>query len=106
MSESYWARVLNQRTSRRRALAATGGAAAAATLFAACGGSDDGGNEEAANSVLTQPVDTTKQAKRGGIIKDRLPLGDPPTLDVLTANNPHNAVGPHVYSSLLQTKPG
>jgi peptide/nickel transport system substrate-binding protein len=105
MTDSYWAKILHNRISRRRTLLQASGAAAGAALLAACGGGDSDDARDK-NSLLTEPVDTTKQAKRGGIIKDRLPLGDPPTLDILTANNPHNAVGPHVYSALLQTKPG
>src|SRR5439155_12460023 len=62
-------------TSRRRALAFTGGAVTSAALLAACGGGGKSGKPEASSKVkdasglLSQPVDTTKQAKRGGVMK-------------------------------------
>jgi peptide/nickel transport system substrate-binding protein len=51
----------------------TGSAAAAATILIACGG---GSNNEGpsgpqdASGLLSKPIDTTKQAKRGGILKN------------------------------------
>jgi ABC-type transport system substrate-binding protein len=87
-------------------LAAGGSAGVAAVLLAACGGGDGGGSAGDQAGLVSQPDDTTKQAKVGGVMKDRHPLGDPPTLDGYTANNPWNAVGPHVYSTLVQFKPG
>ena len=101
---SYWSTQLTRRLSRRRALAATGAAGTAAAILAACGGGDDGGRSEK-SSAVTEPVDTTKQAKRSGVMKDRT-FADPPSLDVFTANNPWNSVGPMVYSTLVQIKPG
>ena len=91
---SYWSTRLTRRLSRRRALAATGAAATAAAILAACGGGDDDGRSEK-SSAVTEPVDTTKQAKRSGVMKDRT-FADPPSLDVFTANNPWNSVGPMV----------
>ena len=38
-------------------------------------------------------------------MKDRT-FGDTATLDILTPATTHNSVGPHVYSSLFQYKPG
>ncbi|HEX5368895.1 MAG TPA: ABC transporter substrate-binding protein [Dehalococcoidia bacterium] len=96
----------------------TGATALASGLMLACGGGganetktsntgSSGGNSGASGSsgLVSQPVDTLKQAKRGGVIKDRT-FADPPSFDPYTANNPWNAIGPQVYSSLVQFKPG
>jgi peptide/nickel transport system substrate-binding protein len=100
---NYWTGLEAKRLSRRRAIAATGAVAAAAALLAACGGGGDSGGESGETGLLTNAVDTTKQAKRGGIMKSRS-HGDPPTLDIFTANNPHNAIN-HAYSALMRNKP-
>ena len=108
MNESYWANVLNQRLGRRRALAATGVAATSAVLLAACGsGSSNSSSGKGADSsgFVAKPADTTAQAKRGGISKDRA-FADPPTLDILTSNNPWGSAGQKVYNSLVLFKPG
>jgi peptide/nickel transport system substrate-binding protein len=107
----YWTRIINGRTSRRRVLAATGGSALGAALLAACGGSDSGssggggsgGNK--APSAVAKAEDTSKLAKRGGIIKDRN-TADPPTYDVQQAIAPLNFPARHTYSTLLVEKPG
>src|SRR5688500_10960710 len=97
---SYWTETLYRRISRRRALAATGTAAAAAALLAACGGgSGDSAPTGESSGLITQPVDTTNQAKRGGTMKYRL-SSEPPTLDIFTANLPHNNMN-HAYASFL-----
>jgi ABC-type transport system substrate-binding protein len=84
---SYWSSLLDARVSRRRALAGTGAAATGAALLAACGGgSSDDGKKEAATSKVVPIVDTTRQAKRGGIFKGYR------TQDALTWD-------PHVTSS-------
>jgi peptide/nickel transport system substrate-binding protein len=104
MHENYWSKILLSRVDRRRALAITGGTAASAALLAACGGDDGTGNGEK-SSLIAQSVDTTKQAKRGGILKDRAG-SDPPTLDTLVSNSPLIAVSSYVIGSLFQIKPG
>src|SRR5690242_7454082 len=70
---SYWSSLVSSRASRRRVLALAGGGAASALLLAACGGSDDKPKESSSSSqnkdksgLLTQPSDTSSQAKRGG----------------------------------------
>src|SRR6266550_739194 len=69
---SYWDTLTSARTSRRRALEAARASTAAAVLLAACGGGQGKAGEGKDKSTLVTPfVDTTKQAKRGGILKDR-----------------------------------
>jgi peptide/nickel transport system substrate-binding protein len=79
-----------------------------AALLAACGdggsGGDEGGQGKAAG-LVTPPVETFKQAVRGGVMKDRT-FGDAATMDILSPATTHNSVGPHVYASLFQFKPG
>jgi peptide/nickel transport system substrate-binding protein len=87
-----------------RAVALLGSATAAAALLAACGGAEDGEQQES-SGLVSEPVDTTKNAKQGGILRDRT-FADPPTLDIYTPNNPLNAMVVPCYSSLVQYKPG
>ena len=101
MTQGYWSTISERRIGRRRALAATGAVAAGAAILAACGGSDSGGG----NSLVAEPVDTTKQAKRGRVLKDRN-FGDPPSLDVIQATVSWNPFGFSVYNSLVQPEPG
>jgi peptide/nickel transport system substrate-binding protein len=106
---NYWSSVLDRRINRRRALAATGAMTAGAALLAACGGSDSGGssggNSAKKSSLVLDPEDTSKQAKKGGVLKDRN-FGDPPSLDVIQATVSWNTFGFGVYSSLVQPAPG
>jgi peptide/nickel transport system substrate-binding protein len=103
---NYWTAVLSQRLARRRALAATGGAAAAAALLAACGGGDSGGGGDGDSSgLVARPADTTKDAKRGGTLKDYI-RGDPITLDPYNPNAALNFVAKSVYGTLLRERPG
>jgi ABC-type transport system substrate-binding protein len=104
VSESYWDKLLDKRLARRRALTAAGGAGVAAALLAACGGSEQDSKADK-SSLLTSAVDTTKQSKRSGTIKDRT-FSDVTTLDGLGANNPRGAVAFQVLSGLWQFKPG
>ncbi len=104
MNTSYWQRALAQRLTRRRALVSSGGVAAGAALLAACGGSSSSGGDK--SSLLVKPVDTTKQAKRGGILKHSVG-SDPVNVD------PHGGGGAGVpvfyeimYSRLFTYKPG
>src|SRR4029453_3257047 len=77
---SYWQGAATARVSRRRALAAGVAGSAGAMLLAACCGKDDGGDQSNKSGLLSTPVDTTKQAKRGGVFK-RSWHEDPATLD-------------------------
>src|SRR5688572_21538276 len=63
---SYWANTLTQRLRRRRFIATAGSTSAAALLLAACGGGGDEGTKSA-SGLLADPVDTSSQAKPGGI---------------------------------------
>ena len=69
MSNSYWSNVSRQRLSRRRVLGASSAGVAGAALLAACGGGDDdGGGGGNKSGLVSQPVDTTKSAVKGGIL--------------------------------------
>src|SRR5262245_55576270 len=97
MADSYWSRFTASRLNRRKFASASASVSIAAALFAACGSggkSASSGEKSGGSGLLAHPADTTKQAKRGGTMKDRT-FGDPPTLDIFTANNPLNAVNPH-----------
>jgi peptide/nickel transport system substrate-binding protein len=70
---NYWSRVSKTRLGRRRALAATGGGVLGAAFLAACGGGSDvdggnGGEIEDNSGLLSQSVDESKNAKRGGVL--------------------------------------
>src|SRR5438552_4259059 len=104
--ESYWSRALSREVSRRRALAASGAAASAAALLAACGGgSSSGGSKSSsgANGLVSQPVDTFAQAKRGGTLKYYI-TSEPRNLDTSNPQADLNNVAPEVYSALFVEK--
>jgi ABC-type transport system substrate-binding protein len=70
MQNSYWSSVLHQRQlTRRRLLKGAAGVTAGGVALSliGCGGDDGGGGVKGdASGLLSQPVDTTKQAKVGG----------------------------------------
>src|SRR5438034_9272942 len=103
MLRSYWSEIASRRIRRRTALATAGGAAAGALLLAACGssGSKKSSSAGEVTGILAQPVDTTAQAKRGGVMKDR-GSSDPPTLDTFAASGPLNPIASHSYNELMQ----
>jgi peptide/nickel transport system substrate-binding protein len=107
MIDSYWTRLTTQRMSRRVALATTGVTATAAALLAACGsgGGKSGGSTSDKSSLVAQPADTTKTAKRAGTLKSRN-FADPATLDVTTPNNPITPFYDCVYNCLVVFQPG
>src|SRR5207302_3908679 len=100
-----WSRLLEQRITRRRGFAATGAGVTAAALLAACGSSGSGGGAKKGDSTgrVTKPADTTKEAKRGGILKDYI-RGEPATLDPFNPNAALNAVSRSVHGMLLREK--
>jgi peptide/nickel transport system substrate-binding protein len=106
MARDYWSRILNQRIGRRRALAAAGATTAAAALLAACGGGDDGdGGGESSSGLVTKPVDTTKEAKRGGVLK-WFHGGEPANLDVQVDQAPKNILKNMAYGHFVNEEAG
>ena len=110
MDRGYWSGVMRRRIARRQVLASAAVAGAAGAFLAACGGgdSDDEDPESTASrrdELVTTPVETTAQAVRGGVLKDRN-FGDPPSLDVVQAIVSWNPFGYGVYSTLVQREPG
>lgn len=107
METGYWRRVANTRLSRRRALVATSGGALGGGFIAACGGGESGGGKakEEVSGLVTKPVDTTKQAKRGGTLKFSvsadIPIFDPHFLSL--ANAAQVLLN---YNRLTRVKPG
>ncbi|HWO72981.1 MAG TPA: ABC transporter substrate-binding protein [Dehalococcoidia bacterium] len=107
MTHGYWQGALETRIRRRRALIASGAALAGAALAAACGGEEDSWEEgpKDTSGLLTKPVDTTKQARRGGVLKRNV-SADAPSLD------PHQNFAPvvpfyeTVMGRLVGFKPG
>jgi peptide/nickel transport system substrate-binding protein len=104
---SYWQGILKHRISRRRGLATAGGAAAAAAFLAACGGDDNGngGGPKDTSGLVTEAVETTSKAKRGGTLRWFAP-NEPAHLDVQldqVAMNQHKNL---VYGHYVNEKPG
>src|SRR3954465_15963650 len=90
MANGYWDKALGRRIGRRRGLAATGAGALGAAFLAACGGSDSGSASSSGGSgskdksgLVSESVDTSKSAKRGGTLKF-CSTGDAPSLDPIT----------------------
>jgi peptide/nickel transport system substrate-binding protein len=109
MAASYWHDTLSRRLSRRRAIVVAGGSTAGAAFLAACGGGSDSGGEakttKDSSGLLVQPVDTSKQAKRGGILKRNL-ASDLPNLDPHQNNAPVVPFYETVMGRLLGFKAG
>jgi peptide/nickel transport system substrate-binding protein len=111
MALSYWERFANSRLTRRRALAGSAavGVGAVALSAVGCGGGSSGGGGEAgapAAGLLTQPVDTTKQAKAGGIWKS-LTGADVTNFDPLSSQSFTTQItAGYVYPRLLKIIPG
>src|SRR4051794_32858937 len=102
MSSNYWSSILSGRISRRRALAGTGGLAGGSALLAACGGGSSSdsakGDKTPASKLLSEPVDTTKTLKRGGVRLDAVPT-DVQTFDdfFISAPVPYHFDKVHSY---------
>src|SRR5439155_15313913 len=81
---------------------------AAAALLAACGSgskSSGGSSSKDKSNLISQPVDTLKQAKGGGVLKSRN-FADPASLDVSTPNNPITPFHDCVSNCLVAFEPG
>src|SRR5436190_7313095 len=109
MESSYWRNLTVGRLSRRGVLAATGGLTAAAAFLAACGGGKSSSSSGAAGAdksgLISQPVDTTKQAKRGGTLK-WFAGNEPAHLDVQQDQAPMNQHKNMVYGHLVNLEAG
>jgi ABC-type transport system substrate-binding protein len=103
---SYWQKTLETRISRRRALASGGAAAGMLALsLAGCGGGDDGDSEGGTSGLLFQPVDTSKEAVKGGVMQSYMG-GGVESFDQVTGNFATQAHTDHVYSRLVRFKVG
>src|SRR3954452_23443279 len=104
-SINYWDAIASSRLTRRRALVTTASAAAAAAFLVACGSGSSEKKPAASSrsSLVSQPVDTSAQARPGGTIKD-FANADIVNFDVLSANNASttNQVTLFAYSRLLK----
>src|SRR5439155_4324888 len=104
MEKSFWRPTL----SRRRVLALSG-AGSAAALLAACGGGSktSSGTSGAANQsgLISTPLDTSKQAKRGGVLK-WFQANEPAHMDIHIGLAPLNTPNNLVNDNLLNEKAG
>jgi peptide/nickel transport system substrate-binding protein len=110
---NYWNQALSQRVTRRRGITTVGAGAMGAAFLAACGGSDSGGSGGSGSSgavkdasgLLTTPVDTIKEAKRGGTLKRNF-NSDFPSLDPSANNSGSSGLYESVFARLIAFKPG
>src|SRR5690348_6116378 len=101
MADSYWTGVVERRLTRRIALALT----AAGALMAACGsGKSADSSKSGGGSLVSQAVDTTSQAKRGGVLKDFTPT-DAPSFDYSTPIS-DGSLASRCYGCLVRVMPG
>ena len=89
-------------------MAATASVAAGAAFLAACGGDDDGGStggsgDSGGNGLVTKPVDSSKDAKRGGIWPNHV-AADIQTLDPNNTTS-GSALAPQGLSRLFLYRP-
>src|SRR5688500_17623189 len=102
----YWTGLTTQRIRRRQALAVTAAGATAAMLLAACGGGSGSNTPgQSGAGLVTQPVDTTKQAKRGGVWPDSH-TSDVQTFDPHTMSIPSSPLTTIAYSRLFKPEVG
>ena len=89
---------------------ATGAGALGAAFLAACGGSDSPSAKtdepkKKASSLLFDPVDTTKQAQKGGVWQNFV-LSEPQGFDPYRGDNITFQHTVHAYQRLLSYKQG
>ena len=118
----YWTRTLRRRISRRRALSVGAAGTMSALFLSACGDDDSGGSSTggtagttgstssgggtgassqptSAPSLVSEPVDTTSEATRGGVLN--LIGGEPNSFDFTAGSGAPN-YGVHAYSRLVK----
>jgi peptide/nickel transport system substrate-binding protein len=109
--EGYWQRLMTGRLNRRRAVlgAAAGAGGAVALTLTGCGsgGGSKGEPGQQSNSRVSTPVDTTSQAKPGGVLKSVYASANPASLDPHTSQGftTLTAVAVYTYPRLLKFKP-
>src|SRR5437588_10292785 len=102
MQKNYWS--AQPVLKRRRVLVA----AAAAALLAACGGSGSSksSGQASKSGLITEPVDTSSKARRGGAFNDSKPA-DINNWDInITSSAQLSNLAPFAYSRPLQPKAG
>ncbi len=111
---SYWSQIAGNRLSRRHALMLTGSSAAAAAFLAACGKGDGGAGSSSAKAttkkdasgLVTNPDDTSKTARNGGVFKWSNTV-EPNHLDgIAQGQSQLNIFNGMAYSSLVHNKMG
>ena len=78
-SNGYWQNVLRRRPSRRSALSAVAAAGLGTALTMACGSDGGGSSSKDVAGITAKVVDTTKQAKHGGVYRQSNRLDVLPT---------------------------
>src|SRR5438045_1131175 len=103
----FWSNVLQRRLTRRRAVAGASTLGAAAAFLAACGGSSNSATskEEHAAKFTAQPVDSSKQAVKGGQMQSFMP-SEGLNFDAPTGTAEVQAHAILAYSRLVKAKLG
>src|SRR3954468_13054147 len=97
----YWTSLTTRRIRRRQTLAATATGVGAAMLLAACGGGSDNKQSGQGSGLITQPADTSSNAKRGGVWPDSH-TADVQTFDPQFMSIPSSPLGILAYSRLFK----
>jgi peptide/nickel transport system substrate-binding protein len=103
----YWERTLDSRVGRRKILVSGAGLAGAGAILAACGGGESSSKaaKEKASGLISPPVDTTKQAKAGGVLRSNID-SEPQNFDPYFADRGSAQRNSRMQSRLLELKPG
>src|SRR5712691_4013091 len=102
MMSSVWDQILRRQLTRRRTLAGAGTTTVAAALLTACGGGSTSGGSAADKTSLVSPsLDTSRQAKRGGVTKWFIGT-DVPSFDLATTTAPLQSMQSQVMGRLLE----